>query len=440
MKKLIVILFIIFTTPFFVFAQSGITFQEFLKRAESYFNDEMIEDIRKAFSNTQRITVWSWDVGDFSGDNNNDLAMTYRIAGDREQTVYLRLFADIDGYLVNVAELPFKFIEIPLEVGANIKDGTCYVSQKLKSANWKIYGYQLINGAVVYKEDFSSEKIGNLTIDKTIDFVNLTTAVKINNDKNKVLYENKYYNIPSYQRGRLIYHGFSNKVLLNNVDFVPIGAYWWDGADDCSAEITSAFDDDFLYFQFNIADDKVVPKKCDTCYSDHISIWFDLLNIGTVSHFRIQNDKVILNDSMSKALYNFVIYPGDFIDVHPTVQAYTNDNLTTIQQISASQIRAVANLTEKGYVVKVRIPLTIIGVDLTTIMGDNYEIACTVEIHDIDNEFRPEEKTILTTSKFNYKNPSTFGSLIFIPNNQWYGVCQNIFRQDIYQTLLEYGY
>ncbi len=439
-KNAFITLFVFLSLFYTSFSQSGISYSEFLKRAEDYFNSDMINDLRKAFSNPQRIVIWSWDVGDFSGDKNNDLAFTYRITGDREQNVYLRMYADIDGFLVNVGDFPFKFIDLPLEVGANIKDGTCFVSQKIKTGAWKIFGYRLFNGAVIFKEEFSSEKIDNLSVDKTTDYYHLTEHTKITNDKNKVLYENKYFNIPSYHRGRLIYHGYSNKVILDEVDFVPRGAYWWNGDKDCKAEITSAYDEDFIYFQFIITDDIIVKKTCDSCYSDYISVWFDLMNIGDVVHYTIKNNKVIVNDTMSRALYNFVIYPGDFKDIPAYVQAYTSDNLTTIQQISTSQIKAVSNLTENGYVVKARIPLSILGVDISSISGDFYKIACSVEIHDIDNEFRPDEETVLATSKFNYANSSTYGAIIFVPSNQWYGETNNIYRQEIYQVLLEFGY
>ncbi len=438
--KIKIILLLTFIIQFCAFAQSGISYSEFLKRAEDYFNSEMITDLSKAFSNPQRITIWSWDVGDFSGDNISDLAFTYRISGDREQRVYLRMYADIDGFLVNVSDFPYKFIELPLEVGTNIKDGTCYVSQKIQNGTWKIYGYRLLNGAVIFKEEFTSEKIDNLSVDNTIDYYNLTHHTKIINDKSKVLYENKYYNIPSYHRGRLIFHGYSNKVVINDVDFVPRGAYWWNGEQDCKAEITSAYDEDFIYFQFNIYDDIIIKKMCDSCYSDYISVWFDLMNIGEVVHYIIKNNKVLINDTMSRALYNFVIYPGDFKDIPAYVQAYSSDNLTSIQQISASQIKAVSNLTENGYIVKAKIPLSILGVDPTFLSGEFYKIACSIEIHDIDNEFRPEEESVLATSKFNYANSSTFGAIIFVPSNQWYGECSNIYRQDIYQALLEFGY
>ena len=439
-NKVKTVILFLFSLHLCAFSQSGISYSEFLKRIEDYFNSEMINDLSKAFSNPQRITIWSWDVGDFSGDNISDLAYTYKISGDRDQRVYLRMYADIDGFLVNVADFPYKFIELPLEVGCNIKGGTCFVSQKIRNGVWKIFGYRLLNGAVIHKEVFTSEKIDNLSVENTIDYYKLTNHTKIINDKNKILYENKYFNIPSYHRGRLIFHGYSNKVVLDDVDFVPRGAYWWNGEQDCKVEITSAYDEDFIYFQFNVFDDKVIKKLCDTCYSDYISVWFDLMNIGDVVHYTIKNNNVFVNDTMSNALYNFIIYPGDFKDIPAYVQAYSNDKLTTIQQISASQIKAVSNLTENGYVVKAKIPLSILGVEPSFISADFYKIACSIEIHDIDNEFRPEEESVLATSKFNYANSSTFGTIIFVPANQWYGECSNIYRQDIYRALLEFGY
>jgi len=164
------------------------------------------------------------------------------------------------------------------------------------------------------------------------------------------------------------------------------------------------------------------------------------MNIGDVVHYSIKNNKVYVNDTMSRALYNFVIFPGDFKDIPSYVQAYSSDNLTSIQQISTSQIKAVSNLTENGYIVKARIPLSILGVDISSISGDFYKIACSIEIHEIDNEFRPDEETVLATSKFNYANSSTYGAIIFVPSNQWYGETNNIYRQEIYQALLEFGY
>jgi hypothetical protein len=46
------------------------------------------------------------------------------------------------GYFVKVGEFELPFIDLPLEVGANIKDGTCYITQKVSPSNWNYYGYR----------------------------------------------------------------------------------------------------------------------------------------------------------------------------------------------------------------------------------------------------------------------------------------------------------
>ncbi len=423
-----------------LYAQSGITYSEFIRRINDFFNPEMIEDIHSSFSNTEKITIWSWDVGDFSEDGHSDLAITYKIGGDRQQIVYLRMFADVDGYFVKVGEFSFKFIDLPLEIGTNIKDGTCYVSQKIKADNWKILGYKLMNGALLFKEEYASQKIEDFTVDTKVDYYNLWKSVKILNNKNNILHNSKYFNIPSYSRGRLLFHGFNNIVRLQEVDFVNKGAYFWNGPTDCSAEVSSAYDDDFLYFQINVIDDFIVQKKCDTCTGECINIWFDLSNVAKVKFWNIEKSKLFISDSMSNALFNFKVFPGDFLDFPPQVQSFSNDYLTSLQQISTNQIKASANLTDYGYIVKVKIPFSLLSIDITDMNQEPYEMACTIEVQDIDNEFRPEEATIIATSQFNYSNSSTFGTLTFVPNNSWYGECNNIYRQDIYQTLLEFGF
>jgi hypothetical protein len=172
-----------------------------------------------------------------------------------------------------------------------------------------------------------------------------------------------------------------------------------------------------------------------------VSIWFDAQYAGdTIDHFHINEKDLIVNNKPSNGVYNFQIFPGDFIDIPPFVNAYSNDLVTSLQQISASHIKVSSNKFDGGYVVKIRIPYDILDIDPTNFTNSFYNISCSIEVHDIDNEFRPEEETIIATSQFDQTNPSTYGKLLFIPNNNWYGLCKNIYKQDILQTLLEFGY
>jgi len=77
------------------------------------------------------------------------------------------------GYFVKVGEFELPFIDLPLEVGANIKDGTCYITQKVSPSNWNYYGYRFDKGVLINSEEFSSTKLDYYTIDKNTDYLNL---------------------------------------------------------------------------------------------------------------------------------------------------------------------------------------------------------------------------------------------------------------------------
>ena len=68
------------------------------------------------------------------------------------------------------------------------------------------------------------------------------------------------------------------------------------------------------------------------------------------------------------------------------------------------------------------------------------EFGCTVVFHDIDNEFRPEEETQITTSVFSPLDPTTYGSMVLIQPDKWYGETINIYKDEIMKYLIEYGF
>ncbi|MEN6510983.1 MAG: hypothetical protein ABFD00_04025 [Chloroherpetonaceae bacterium] len=436
----IFLLFILSIGP--AFAQSGITFPEFSKRLEAFFDKEMILDIKKYLPNDDKYLIWGMDVGDFSGDGNNDVAVSIKILNEKKNVVHSFLFVDMYGYFVKVGEFEFPFIDLPLEVGANIKDGTCYITQKIGPSNWNYYGYRFENGVLINSEEFSSQKFDFYTIDKNTDYINLKSKEVIAENKtNFEKYRNEYYLIPAYNRGRLIYTGFQNKLVIDKVESAIKGAYFWEGPKDANFEVYAVYDDEYLYFNFNIYDDQIIPKKCDSCIGDYVNVWFNTNMAGKdVSPYQIKGSNLIFPANQAKGIYSFMLAPGDFVDIPSFVTVSSNDYITSLQQISTINIRTSSNIIKDGYNMQIRIPFTIIGIDPVEFSKNIFQIACTIELHDIDNEFRPEEETVLATSNFDYLNPPTFGRLVLVPNNQWFGKCHNTYEQDILQTLLEYGF
>lgn len=441
-KIVIFFIFMIFTSA--AYSQSGLKFVELAQRLEPYFDRLLIEDVRRQLPQGVDYSVWGYDVGDFSGDEYPDLAVSLRLAGDRSRNMQVYLFVDIDGFLRRVAHHTYQFVELPLEIGVVIRNNTCYITKKFEENNWKMDGFTFVNGSILHNEIFTTQRIADMTHERVRNYQTLRNTERyLNTRSGRELFFRDFLAIPSYKRGRLIYKGYYAETVSDFTDFVHEGAYDWKGPQDCSFAITSAFDDDYLYFTINVFDEAIVTQNCDTCITDHIEAWFDVGAVGAQDRFTERSgNRVSFRTGSTSGLYKITIIPGNFIDKEPSIRVSTNDELTDIQKADSKLIKAVANLLDDslGYVVRVRIPFTMFGFESNPLEDDFFELGCTFVVIDYDNEFRPEEKTEIATSAFVPFDPSTYGSLILVPDDKWYGQTENIFTDDIIKNLNEYGF
>lgn len=438
--------FLLITTG--LYSQAGMKFPELEKRLEPYFEHDLIEDIRKQLPIGADYTIWGWDVGDFSGDGFNDVALSLRLSGDKRNQVYVYFFVDINGYLTKVAQFPYKFVEMPLEIGVVIRDNSVYITEKKQQFDWRIFGYQFINGCFVKLDEYKTYRVDNLTRQQYSNYQTLRNTDKyiLTKDGNKKFFSD-YMTIPCYPREKLICFGYSANVESNYVDYVTKGAYYWKGADDASMVINSAYDNEFLYFSIYVKDDIVTPQTNDSGTSDFIDIWFDVNPIpekgDRFTYF--EKERINFRNNIDSGIYKFSFYLGDFIDTQSSVDTYkkvsSTDDLKTFQKIAVSKIKSVASPIDSGYVLKFKIPFLVLGFDTLNLSENQFlEFGCTVVLHDIDNEFRPEEETLIASSAFSESNPSTFGSFIIIPADKWYGDAINIYKDDIIKALQENGF
>jgi hypothetical protein len=87
------------------------------------------------------------------------------------------------------------------------------------------------------------------------------------------------------------------------------------------------------------------------------------------------------------------------------------------------------------------VPFEAIGVKAREIsLRKAKEIGCTVVLHDIDNEFRPEDETIIATSNLEEMNPSTLGVLLFVTDDNNYGEVSAIFTTSVFSYLRSIGF
>ncbi|HOK13398.1 MAG TPA: sugar-binding protein [Candidatus Kapabacteria bacterium] len=442
MRKLVSVVLFLVVICELAYSQSGIRFPELSRRLENYFNKEMIQDLQREFPQGSDYTIWGWDVGDFSGDGVPDAAFSVRISGQRGRIMQVYLFVDIDGYFVKAGQFAYEFVELPLEIGVVIRDNACYVTQKHKQFNWLIRGYRFDNGALIMLDEFTTERIGEYTYESYKNYQNLQNTEKFivtNTGKTRLFAE--YTTIPSYRRGRQIYKGYSSEVKIDNINFVPKGAFWWGGGEDLSFSVSSAWDETYLYMTVKVKDDKIVPQNCDTCICDYVEVWFDVNTDGSNRFADLKGNKVTFKENIEGGIFNIKIYPGNFLDRTASVKVSTTDELEPYQKIAAHDIMAISDIQDTMYLVRFRVPFAFLGIQGNPVeAGKLIEFGCTVSVHDYDNEFRPEEYTRKNSSVFDPQNPATYGSIVLVPDDMWYGSSKNIFLEDILKTLVEYGF
>jgi hypothetical protein len=194
-----------------------------------------------------------------------------------------------------------------------------------------------------------------------------------------------------------------------------------------------------------IKDDKIVVQKCDTCICDYVELWFDAMPPYIESGDRFVIDKkekgLKFRTNAEIGIFRFGFYPGDFLEEKSYVKIGTTDDLESQQKLSARNIKVSSTLQDEGFTIKFKIPFSILGFEENPLTEDKpVELGCTVVYHDFDNEFRPEEETELATSAFSSMNPATYGSLLLIPNEQWYGENINIYKDVIVKVLIDNGF
>jgi hypothetical protein len=439
----IIVLLIIIGQFSHVHAQSAMTFEELKPKIEKYFDPVLIADIKSELPTGSSYRIWGWDVGDFSGDGFYDLAFAVKKFSSPSHKIHVFMFVDIEGFLVKVAEIERDFLEIPLEVGIVIRDNACYVTEKSAKYHWSIKSYRYDDGVLALFDEFKTAKVNKYTHETYRNFSDLTSSEKvIRNSNGRVELDANYLTLPCYERPRQFLKSYNNEIFSGSTDFVSHGAYDRQDWEDVSFYAKSAYDSRYLYFSVKVIDEQVVVPSCQDCTSDYIDLWLEMEpRDGSVN--RLINkfgNEMDLRKTAKSGIFRLSVYLGDFAEEKAHVFVSSSDDLSLQKRNSASEIRVASKQVEGGYVVKFRVPFSLFGLDSPP-FGENElsEWGCSFVVHDIDNEFRPEEETEISSSKFQSGDPSSYGSLIFIGEGQWYGKSQNIYADKILDYIREYG-
>ncbi|MBS1538385.1 MAG: hypothetical protein JST20_11635 [Bacteroidetes bacterium] len=427
-------------------AQSGMTFADFAQKLDPYFDKELIMDISAQLPQGSEYRIWSWDVGDFSGDGFNDVAFAVKVSGEKRKIMTVYLVTDIDGYLTTVAQFQYNYVDLPLEVGVVIKENACYTTHKLEEFNWVVRGYKYETGSVVLLDEFVTAKVDKYTRETYKNYQSLQTSERfVTTSSNETSFFTKYLSIPCYPRGRQMYRGYTAEAVSKSVENVTSGAFYWGGENDCSFSVRSVYDQDYLYMTIAVTDDELVTGRCDSCTADFVDIWFDTNQPGRDGERFVtktkRTTKLSVRSATDSGIYCITAKLGDFLERKPYIKVKTTDELDASQKSTVSQIKVAASPRKGGYIVKLRIPFLLLGYERAPVDEKELtQLGCTVVVHDSDNEFRPEEETQICTSSFSSLNPATYGTLLMIPQDKWYGETTNLYSDSLLKYLGDMGF
>jgi len=423
-------------------AQTAITFDSLSALIDPYFAPELVQDVRNALPQSP-IDVWGYAVGDYSGDEANDLAVVIRMRGDSRRKMSVYFFVDDEGILRLIKQSNVDFVELPIEVSVAIARGNVYMTRKVKEFNWEIYGYRFRSGVMMMVDKFTSSRQDNLNYETYRNFQTLEGYERyISLTDTTIIFRSDFLTTPSYSRGRDVSTGYQATARAQMSRYILQGSYYWHDEHDLTLDVRSAYDDDYLYFNIQVMDDEVIPVGLDgsDTTADRLELWMDLYSLG--DRFRVGRRTRDFRMKTDSNIYAFTIALGDFIDQQARVKISSSNILDDNQINAAKAIKAVAARIDSGYTVKLRIPFGLFGFAKPPLEGDEMtKFGMNVIVHDIDNPYRPEEATTITTSQnFEKTKPATFGAIVLVPDSQYYGESTNIFLGELKERLQDVGF
>lgn len=422
------------------FAQQAITFDEFAQKIDPFFAPELVADVKEVLPQAA-FDVWGYDIGDFTGDGANDLALTLRLRSDSRPRINVYYFVDDEGTLRLIRESVEQFVELPIEVGVAIRDGNVYTIHKSKEFEWEVIGHRFRDGVLMMVDRFNTVRAGDVTHEMYRNYQSLEGFERYLSLANeKEIFRSDFLSVPAYRRGRDVPSGYQSTANAHFSKYISRGSYFWNSENDAGIDMRAAYDDDYLYFNIVVRDDQVIPVPVNNVDStaDRVEVWMDMYALGDrIRSGRRTRDFRMKTDSN---IYAIEIMLGDFLDVKPKMK--TSNKLDEDQTSAANRVRAVAARLDSGYSIKIRVPFLLLGFQRAPVDENEVtEFGATVVVHDVDNPYRPEETTTISTSQnFETTKPATFGSLVLVPEAGHYGESINIYMGDLRERLEEVGY
>jgi hypothetical protein len=438
MKKVLIGLLFPYTLLFSQ-VELSISFDQFSREVGDIFSPDQIAYIRE--QTPVQCNIYGYAIGDYSGDYLPDLALSIRTKELRGKKMKLYYFVSDEEQFIEVRRNILEFYDVPIEIGFTIENGICYTTQKKGKNNWTIRGYTYRDGNFFLVDSYESTRkfirgTGGPQVgyEMSVNYRSLNTSEHYYNLGNEKPYlAAQYFTFPAYPIEQNI-HPFLYYVVRDTATkYIISGREFWRGRSDAGFESAVFYDDAFLYFFAWVIDDTVEfqSQQWDNC--DYVQLWFDLSETGKLASSKTSapNFRVLPDDNV----FVVDIAPVSGEDDRQRVKVNLRKDLTPAQQGALKEIRVLSDRTIDGYALRIRIPFELFG----GIERLHRTIGYTLVLHDVDGRDSTAHITELATSLFREWNPSTFGVIMMMLDNNHYGEVIDLNMSEMILKLTDVG-
>ncbi|MGD0339792.1 MAG: hypothetical protein ABSB78_13510 [Bacteroidota bacterium] len=434
-----------------IFAQVelSISFDQFSQEVGNIFSPDQIAFVRERLP--LQHDIYGFAIGDFSGDYLPDLAISVRTKELKGKKMKVYYFVSDEEQLLEVRRNILEFYDVPIEIGFTIENGICYTTQKKGRNYWTIRGYTYREGNFFLVDSYESTRKyirgsggSEVGYETTTNYRTLSTSEHYYSLGGEQSYlDAHYYTFPAYPIERNI-HPFLYYVVRDTaMKYIISGKEYWSGRFDAGFESAAFYDDAFLYVFAWVIDDTVETRSQQWEECDHVQLWFDLNETGKLTNSKTTtpNFRVIPDDDVLMV----AIAPGNSEEDQQRVKViFRSDTITqsvseylsqTVRQDAINEIRVLADRTIDGYALRIRIPFGLFG----GIERLHKPIGYSLVLHDVDGHDSTAQVTELATSLFREWNPSTFGVLRLMFDNNYYGEVIDLNMAEMIRKLSNVG-
>jgi hypothetical protein len=415
----------------------SISFDEFKRKLEGVFSEEQFTSLRSFLP--QDFEIWGYDVGDFSGDDELDVAISVKPIDLKGKKVQVFFFINDGPSFIEASTIQVGYFEIPIEVGFTVEHGVCFMTSKEKDHHWFITGYTFHDGSFILVDRFEVGR-HSLGVDKNTEigyeeYNNYETLASresfFNVSNGKLFLGAQYYTFPVYRMGRRPLPDFVTSLQDTSGKYFVAGKENWTGPQDLGFSASAVYNDSALYCHLRVIDDSLVVGTGEVTDGDGVNLWFDLeasrmnASSGPAPNFRLQPDSDVMSMSIS---------PGDFRTKRPRVAVLLHKQPSDLQRQGINSISVTSTKRANGYELLARIPFSLFDLEKPpSVMG------FTAEVNDVDGSNGDLKRTRVATSELRDWDPSTFGVLRFIPEHGSYGEVRSLSIENLLQHLRDVG-